>query len=199
MRGGAGDDRYFVENTGDLVDESITGSGGVDTVQSSISFSLSGSKALGAVENLALAGSGSSNINGAGNGLANDMSGTRGNNDLMGLGGNDVLTGFRGADTFVFNAALNASTNVDTITDFNVIDDTMRLENAFMTALSTGQLSADAFHIGSSAADASDRIIYNSLNGVLSYDANGTGAGGFVKFAELDTGLLLTSADFLIV
>jgi Ca2+-binding RTX toxin-like protein len=199
MRGGAGDDRYFVENAGDLVDESTTGSGGVDTVQSSISFSLSGSKALGAVENLALTGSGSSNINGAGNGLANDMSGTRGNNDLMGLGGNDVLTGGRGADTFVFNAALNAATNVDTITDFTVIDDTMRLENAFMSALSTGQLGVAAFHIGASAADASDRIVYNSANGALSYDADGTGAGAAVKFAQLDTGLLLTSADFFIV
>jgi Ca2+-binding RTX toxin-like protein len=199
MRGGAGDDRYFVENAGDVVDESTTGSNGVDTVQSSVSFSLSGSKALGAVENLALTGSGSSNINGAGNGLANDMSGTRGNNDLMGLGGNDELTGGRGADTFVFSAALNGFSNVDTITDFNVADDTMRLENAFMTALSTGQLGAAAFHIGASAADASDRIVYNSGTGSVFYDADGNGAGAAIRFAQLDTGLLLTSADFFIV
>jgi Ca2+-binding RTX toxin-like protein len=197
MRGGAGDDRYFVENAGDVVDESITGSGGVDTVQSSVSFSLTGTKALGAVENLALTGNG--NINGAGNGLANTIDGNRFNNDLMGMAGNDILEGGRGADTFVFNAALNATTNVDIITDFSVVDDTIRLENAFMTALSTGQLSAGAFHIGASAADASDRIVYNSTNGALSYDADGSGAGAAVRFAELDTGLLLTSADFFIV
>jgi Ca2+-binding RTX toxin-like protein len=197
MHGMGGNDIYSVDNAGDVVDEAITGSGGVDEVRSSVSFSLSGANAKGSVENLQLVGLG--NINGAGNGLNNIIEGNSKTNDLMGLGGNDVLTGFRGADTFVFNAALNAATNVDTITDFNVVDDTMRLENAFMTALSTGQLSADAFHIGASAADASDRIIYNSLNGVLSYDANGTGAGGFVKFAQLDAGLLLTSADFFIV
>jgi Ca2+-binding RTX toxin-like protein len=197
MRGMAGDDEYFVESAGDLVDESAPGSGGVDVVNASISFSLSGTKALGTIENLDLTGS--ANINAAGNALANGLEGNAGRNDLMGLGGNDVLTGFGGADTFVFNAALNAVTNVDTITDFRVADDTMRLENAFMTVLSTGQLGAAAFHIGAVAADASDRIIYNSGTGALSYDADGSGSGAAVKFAQLDTGLALTSADFFVV
>jgi Ca2+-binding RTX toxin-like protein len=197
MRGGAGDDTYFVDQAGDVVDEAVAGSGGIDLIRSAGTFSLSGANVRGSIENLDLLEGG--NFNGAGNGLNNVIDGNTGINDLMGLGGNDVLTGFRGADTFVFSAALNAATNVDTITDFNVVDDTIRLENAFMTALSTGQLSADAFHIGASAADASDRIVYNSNNGVLTYDADGSGAGAAIKFAELDTGLLLTSADFFIV
>jgi hypothetical protein len=33
----------------------------------------------------------------------------------------------------------------------------------------------------------------------LSYDADGAGAGAAVKFAQLDAGLQLTNADFLIV
>ncbi|MGL5008579.1 MAG: calcium-binding protein, partial [Paracoccaceae bacterium] len=119
MRGMAGDDDYFVDDLGDVVDESVTGSGGVDEVNASISFSLTGTKALGNIENLDLIGGG--NINAAGNALANDLDGNNGRNDLMGLGGNDVLTGRGGADTFVFSAALNAVTNVDTITDFTVV------------------------------------------------------------------------------
>ena len=58
-------------------------------------------------------------LNAAGNGLANVLHGNNGNNDLMGLAGNDTLTGNGGADTFVFNAPLNAATNVDVITDFS--------------------------------------------------------------------------------
>jgi Ca2+-binding RTX toxin-like protein len=197
MRGGAGDDSYSVENAGDVVDEAAAGSGGIDAVLSSISFSLSGSKALGNIENLDLVGNG--NINAAGNALNNVLEGNGFRNDLMGLGGNDVLTGGLGADNFVFSAALNGITNVDTITDFSVVDDTIRLENAFMTALSTGQLDASAFHIGTSAADASDRIVYNSTTGALFYDADGSGAGFATRFATLDSGLQLTSADFLIV
>ena len=40
MRGGAGNDVYVVDNAGDIVNESLAGSNGIDTVQSSISFSL---------------------------------------------------------------------------------------------------------------------------------------------------------------
>ena len=68
MRGGAGNDVYVVDNAGDIVDESMAGSNGIDTVQSSISFSLANTaRVLGAVENLTLLGSG--NINGTGNAL----------------------------------------------------------------------------------------------------------------------------------
>jgi Ca2+-binding RTX toxin-like protein len=197
MRGGAGDDRYIVENVGDIVDEAATGSGGIDEVFSNVSFSLSGANAKGNIENVDLTGN--SNINAAGNALANTLEGNGFKNDLMGLGGNDVLTGGLGADNFVFSAALNGATNVDTITDFNVVDDTIRLENAFMAELATGQLSAGAFHIGFGAADASDRIIYSSTTGVLSYDRDGSGSAAAIKFAELDSGLALTAADFLIV
>jgi hypothetical protein len=50
------------------------------------------------------------------------------------------------ADIFVFDSALNATTNVDQITDYNVTDDTIRLENAIFTALTTtGTLAAAAF------------------------------------------------------
>jgi Ca2+-binding RTX toxin-like protein len=49
------------------------------------------------------------------------------------------------------------------------------------------------------SADADDRIIYNSANGALWYDADGTSAAPAVYFAQLSTGLALTTADFLVI
>ena len=88
---------------------------------------------------------------------------------------------------------------MDTITDFSVPADGIRLKNGVFAGLPTGMLAADAFHTGAAAADAEDRIIYNNLNGALSFDSNGSAAGGMTKFAQLAAGLLLTAADFVIV
>jgi Ca2+-binding RTX toxin-like protein len=318
MRGGAGNDAYIVDNLSDVVDESIAGSTGVDTVQSAISFSLANTtRVFGAVENLSLLGA--ANISGTGNALNNVITGNtganvlnggagndtlkggvgndtiqggggadrllggRGNdslngnsgvdtvdysediasggtlgvivnllgngsqaglpadtardgfgntdtvknipnvigtqfsdqiyggngvnrlsggagNDLLNGGlGNDVLIGGAGNDTFFFNSALGA-TNIDVISDFVVVNDTIRLENAVFAALSVpGTLAAAAFHLGAAAADASDRIIYNTATGAISYDTDGTGGSAAVQFATVANGLALTNADFFIV
>ena len=80
-----------------------------------------------------------------------------------------------------------------------MVNDTIRLENAIFTGLAAGTLNADAFHIGAAAADAEDRIIYNSATGALYFDSNGNAAGGMVQFAKLTAGLSLTNADFVVV
>jgi Ca2+-binding RTX toxin-like protein len=198
MAGRGGDDSYVVNETGDIVDESFGGGGGIDRVLSFVSISLGGPKVLGAVENVRLA-LGTSPLKAAGNALANELVGNNGDNDLMGMHGNDELTGFGGKDTFVFNAPLDAATNVDLITDFTVTDDTIRLENRFMAGLPTGALAAASFHIGAAAADASDRIVYNDDTGALFFDADGTGAVAAVHFATLDANLPVSNADFLVV
>jgi Ca2+-binding RTX toxin-like protein len=138
------------------------------------------------------------------------LEGNRGSDTLVGNGGadrlfgglgNDTLTGGAGTDSFIFNTATNATTNRDTITDFNVVDDTIQLENAIFTALgaATGTLAVGAFVIGTAARDAADRIVYNSGTGALFYDNNGNAAGGSVQIATLTTGLALTNNDFLII
>jgi Ca2+-binding RTX toxin-like protein len=198
MRGMGGSDNYVVNETGDVVDESVAGSGGEDSILSFVSISLSGPKVLGSVENVRLA-LGTSPLVAAGNALANELVGNNGNNDLMGLQGNDELTGFGGKDTFVFNAALNAVTNVDIIHDFRVEDDTIRLENGFMPGLGTGPLAAAAFRIGPTAADATDRIIYDDDTGGLFFDRDGVGGAAQVRFATLDADLAMSNADFLVV
>ncbi|WP_321447921.1 VWA domain-containing protein [uncultured Cohaesibacter sp.] len=92
MRGGAGNDIYFVESWGDKIVE--VAKGGIDSVNSSSSFSLKLNGAF--VENLNLTGK--ANINGIGNGLANKIEGNLGNNILNGLVGNDKLFGYKGND-----------------------------------------------------------------------------------------------------
>jgi Ca2+-binding RTX toxin-like protein len=63
-----------------------------------------------------------------------------------------------GFDSFNFTNGLSAF-NIDLITDFNHAADTIRLENAIFTGLAIGRLSAAAFRVGATAADATDRII----------------------------------------
>jgi Ca2+-binding RTX toxin-like protein len=193
MRGGAGNDTYRVDNAGDQVQE-IAGQG-TDKVYSSVSYSLAGQY----VENLTLTGS--ANINATGNGLANKLIGNSGNNVLNGGGGTDVMTGGGGLDTFVFSTSLVAG-NIDTITDFSVVSDTLRLSSTvFNTIVGTGTLSAAQFAANTSgtARDANDRIIYETDTGKLFFDSNGSATGGAVQFATLAPGLALTNADFSIV
>ncbi len=201
LTGLAGNDIYVV-GTGDKVVEAV--SGGTDTVQSAVTHTLAVN-----VENLTL--SGSSAVNGTGNASSNVLTGNTASNTLNGLAGsdtlngglgNDTLTGGANADNFVFNTALNAASNRDTITDF-VAEDTIRLENAIFTALTTtGTLASGAFYAaaGATAAhDADDRIIYNTTTGALYYDANGTGSGAAVQFATLSTHPGLTNADIVVI
>ena len=200
MIGGGGDDTYVVNSGGDVVDEGAAGSGGTDLVISDVTFNLRGAQVAGTqneVENLDL--SGNTAINGFGNDLDNIIAGNAAANVLIGFAGNDELFGGGGADTFAFRSALNANTNVDTILDFNVVRDTIQLENLFMQALGTGALDQDAFRIGVAAADAEDRIIYNANNGNLSYDADGVGGAAATRFAILDAGLAMTSTVFDII
>ena len=94
LLGQAGNDIYDVDNASDQVSEA--GGSGLDLVQSSVSFSLSGAKVLGAVENLTLTGTAA--INGTGNTLANAIVGNAAANSLYGAAGNDQLTGGAGND-----------------------------------------------------------------------------------------------------
>lgn len=135
-------------------------------------------------------------------GSDNILEGGNGNDKLAGGIGKDMLTGGTGNDTFIFNMALNATTNVDEITDYNVVADTIQLENAVFTALtSTGVLAAALFAANSTglAGDAVSRILYETDTGNLYYDQDGNGATyAGIQFATLTPNLALTASDFLI-
>jgi Ca2+-binding RTX toxin-like protein len=96
MQGGKRDDTYVVDNAKDVVDEQPAGSNGIDTVKSSIDFNLAGAQVKGDVENLTLTGS--SDLDGTGNGLGNVLTGNSGDNKLAGAGGKDTVKGGAGKD-----------------------------------------------------------------------------------------------------
>ncbi len=210
MAGGAGDDSYRLDSaTLDSVTENV--SEGTDTIYSSVTLTLGAN-----IENLTITVA-TNGINGTGNGENNVLVGGTGNNSLSGLGGTDsvdggsgvdslngglgadTLTGSAGNDAFYFDSALGGG-NVDSITDFTVGSDSFRIENAIFTAVGgAGTLAANAFTVGSAASAATHRIIYDSTNGALYYDADGNGVGAAQQFATLTTGLAMTNSQFTII
>jgi Ca2+-binding RTX toxin-like protein len=89
MIGGADNDFYVVDNALDVVTEAA--GEGTDAVQASVTYTLSNN-----VESLTLTGS--ANINGTGNSLANAIAGNSGSNILTGGDGNDALYGLGSND-----------------------------------------------------------------------------------------------------
>lgn len=156
----------------------------------------------------------------AGNGGGNVLSGDDGNDTLIGGSGNDVLaggfgndqlTGGAGADAFSFNSAASG-VGVDTITDFNVLEDKIRVsasgfglsvpqDQATQQLLLANQLvlPAEQFRLGSSAVTSSDHFIYNSTTGALFFDADGMGAVAQVQIAQLSAGLALINQNFIVI
>jgi Ca2+-binding RTX toxin-like protein len=117
LLGGLGDDVYVVDSTTDQLTEvgnqyDTTGkikAGWVDTVQSSVNFSLT-SDDYNNFENLTLTGTTATTATGngndnylLGNDLANTLSGLDGNDTLDGAGGNDTLMGGAGNDTYLLS------------------------------------------------------------------------------------------------
>ena len=123
------------------------------------------------------------------------LDGAAGDDWLFGGAGNDMVSGGTGKNRFYFDTALGAG-NVDTLTDFSVADDAMYLDRSVFTALAAGTLSAAAFVNGTAAADADDRIVYDSSTGNVWYDADGSGTGAAVLFASVTAGTALTNLDF---
>lgn len=205
LQGGAGNDTYFVNDRDDKVVEFA--GGGVDTVVSTVTW------ALGVhLENLTLAGN--AKIGGTGNDRANVLQGNDASNFLDGRGGrdtidagggddvitgglgDDVITGGAGNDRFWFSTAIDE--DVDTITDFTVGSDRFDLSSDIFF-VAEGALSDGAFTIGSGATTSAQRIVYNDQTGELFYDADGSGVGQAIKFAQVGPGLSLSAADFFVV
>jgi Ca2+-binding RTX toxin-like protein len=122
MTGGTGDDTYVTDSNTDTVVETSTG--GVDTVNSSVNWTLGAT-----LENLTLNGTapngsgnsannritGNASNNHLNGGAGNDMlNGGKGNDMLNGGAGNDVLVGGPGADRF----SLTSEIGTDSVSDF---------------------------------------------------------------------------------
>jgi Ca2+-binding RTX toxin-like protein len=140
--GGAGNDTY-VNPTGDVITE--LGGGGTDTVESDVTFTLSGRQQ---VENLTLTGSG--NINATGNSYANVLTGNSGDNRLDGGTGNDTLIGGLGNDTYVnptgdviTELAAGGSDTVESSVTFSLAS-IAQVENLTLTGLGDANATGNA-------------------------------------------------------
>jgi Ca2+-binding RTX toxin-like protein len=139
---------------------------------------------------------------------------------FVGNGGNDTLTGGGGADKFVFgkvfeqvvtgsatsvqtytNTAFNL-TGVDTITDFTrsgVNRDIIELNDDQYSALTGGITNANVVaNATGTATDANDFLVFNTATKMLSYDADGNGAGAAVNIAVLTGVATLNASDFIV-
>jgi Ca2+-binding RTX toxin-like protein len=146
--------------------------------------------------------SGSVEDDGIGGYAGNDrISGLDGNDTLVGGLGKDTLIGGSGADVFVFDAALNNTSNVDSVTDFVAGDDSIQLSKAIFTALSGdvgGLLDAAQFTLGKAATSAQTVVIYDKASGTIFYDADGTGPGSAFKVAVIGSKPVLDATDFVL-
>lgn len=107
-----------------------------------------------------------------------------GADSLIGGVGADLLSGGSGADGFIW---LHRSEAGDTITDFTAVEDHLQFEGwDFGYGRATGRVSASDIVTGA-PQDGSDRWIYDPAQHVLSFDADGNGAGAalvIVTFAQ---------------
>ncbi|WP_201839779.1 calcium-binding protein [Microvirga zambiensis] len=192
LAGGDGDDQLY----GDVGNDTIDGGTGNDCLYG------------GTGKNKLIGGSGHDTLYGSMHsetlqgGNDNDrLYGDAGNDFLEGGAGRDTLSGGWGKDAFIFRSSLSAKANVDTISDFNVQDDTIRLDNLVFKKLGrAGSLNPEFFNVGNRPQDGNDYLTYTKSKGYLTYDADGSG-NGFkpVLFAKLKAGLNLTSKDFYII
>jgi Ca2+-binding RTX toxin-like protein len=104
MTGGTGNDTYFVNSSSDRIRE--YSNEGIDTVVSSLSYTLGNN-----LENLVL---GNDALNGTGNSLNNIISGNAANNELYGGFGSDAVYGEDG-DDYIFGGT---ATSYDTSNDY---------------------------------------------------------------------------------
>jgi Ca2+-binding RTX toxin-like protein len=192
LTGGDGDDVFY----GDTGRDTIEGGAGHDRLYGGTESN----RLLGQSGNDTLYGGVHADTLQGGDG--NDrLYGDVGNDSIDSGAGNDTLSGGWGRDTFVFKSALNAKFNVDTITDFNVKDDTIRLENGIFKQLrKTGKLDPDFVAVAGKAQDGDDYLIYSKKSGYFSYDADGSGLKYRpVHFLKLKSGLAIAEKDFYII
>jgi Ca2+-binding RTX toxin-like protein len=210
LDGGAGNDKVY----GDSDDDRVIGSTGNDYVHGG-----SGNdRAYGSFGNDRVYGSSGHDTVDGGSGndwvygdSGNDrVSGSSGDDVVNGGSGNDRLYGGSGSDAFVFNTRLGtASTDrqvsFDTVVDFKVSDDSFLLDNAVFRKLGSGtaanptELNAEFFTSSGRARERDDYLIYNKKTGVLTYDADGSGRGAAVEFAQFSKNLALTYKDFFVI
>lgn len=191
LLGGAGNDTYLIDNLTDVITEFANE--GVDTVQSSVGYTLSGN-----VENLTLTGTAA--LNGTGSATANLIQGNSGNNRLDGQGGADTLVGGAGNDTYVVDNAQDVVTEfvnegIDTVEASASYSLSDHIENLTLTGNQTITGSGNSLHNQIKGNGANNALFGNGGNDTLDGGAgNDTLDGG----ADNDTYVVDSEGDLIV-
>ncbi|HEV2818680.1 MAG TPA: Ig-like domain-containing protein [Allosphingosinicella sp.] len=179
LLGQAGDDIVFGENGDDQLSggdglDNLTGEAGADVI-------------AGGNDDDVLSG-----------GEDNDsLDGGAGNDLLTGGTGADLLTGGGGVDTFSFQLP---SEGPDEITDFVSGSDLIQiLASGFGGGLVEGGSVSLVSGSDPTATDASGQFLYDTDDGNLYWDEDGTGANAAVLIATLSNVPTLTTSDFVVI
>jgi Ca2+-binding RTX toxin-like protein len=177
MDGGDQNDTYIVDNIGDTANEQFgDAQAGVDEVFASVSHTLSAN-----LEHLTLTGT--SNINGTGNGKANLLTGNGRANTLSGLGDNDRLLGGDGIDILLGGDGtdtLRGQRNGDT------------LSGGLLADILVGGLGNDKFDfddVTDSTPGARDSV--QAGDGAIAFEGAGAGPGDRFDLADIDADAVL--------
>ncbi|OUL29898.1 hypothetical protein BV372_22490 [Nostoc sp. T09] len=184
--GGAGDDSYNVAQVGSLIiDENSDGGSGIDTVVTTIDFSLTSQTGVtlkGFIENLTLTAGA---VQGIGNNLNNIIKGNNQNNILNGLDANDTIYGAGGNDTIdggnnndrLFggegNDSLTAGSGTDLLTGDNG-DDTYNIDSSDTVVEVPGQGFDTVNVFGSWTTTAEVEVVNLTFSGANSITLNNT-------------------------
>ena len=137
--------------------------------------------------------------NAIGTAVADTLIGNAKANVLTGGAGADTLTGGAGADVFRFVTTTHGG---DTLTDFTTGSDKIQVVSTNFGGLPVGTLASSRFVSGAAptALDANAVFLYNPTTGVLTFDSNGTGAGGTTVLTTLNSGFrTLVAGDIQVV
>jgi len=171
MSGGSGNDTYVVDNIGDkVVETGITG--GVDTVNASVSYTLSNY-----VENMVLMGG--SDLSAIGNAFHNTLIGNSGSNLLKGEGGNDRLDGGTGADIMLGGAGNDTYVveNIgDIVSEATVLNGTTNAGGidtveCYLASFTLDKYLENLVFMGTVSAEGYGNTLNNTITGTDSADA----------------------------
>lgn len=181
MIGGDGKDVYIVDNALDTVTETNDAATQIDTVRSSVSFTLGDN-----LEYLVLTGY--SAIDGTGNGLRNFITGNDAANVLDGKGGADSMTGGNGSDIYYVD-------NIDDTTVEKNSDSTVGGIDTVFTSLASWTLSSNVENLVINTPGAANGI-GNSLDNILFAGSgdnvlDGRGGNDTVSYAFATAGVTL--------
>ncbi|TRU29529.1 MAG: calcium-binding protein [Microcystis aeruginosa Ma_MB_S_20031200_S102D] len=201
IKGGAGFDVLVIEGDGDvnlILDnlgvEVVNGNKGNNNLKAigSQNVIISGD----AGNDTIIGGTGSDRLEGN---IGNDVINGGEGSDIIDGGENDTLTGGAGSDQFTFN---NRNEGIDTITDFlSSQGDKIAVSAAgFGGGLAAEvAITAAQFVLGTTALNASNRFIYNTITGGLFFDGDGTGTIAAIQIATLSSKPTLTASDILVL